>query len=97
MLHAERPGGPVVAAQLRLLAELQSLLDYPKETPSMWLFVTDTLGNPYVEEEYIPQILLPLGESRRRANEIKRQEKIIVVIGNPTATAGDAGCPLRTK
>ena len=49
----------------------------------MRLFVTDTLGNPYVEEEYIPQILLPLGESRRRANEIKRQEKITVVIGNP--------------
>ena len=49
----------------------------------MRLFVTDTLGNPYVEEEYIPQILLPLGDSRRRANEIKRQEKITVVIGNP--------------
>ena len=26
---------------------------------------------------------MPLGESRRRANEIKRQEKITVVIGNP--------------
>ena len=49
----------------------------------MRLFVTDTLGNPYVEEEYIPQILMPLGESRRHANEIKRQEKITVVIGNP--------------
>ncbi len=42
-----------------------------------------TLGNPYAEEEYIPQILMPLGEPRRRANEIKRQERIIVVIGYP--------------
>ena len=75
--------GPFAVAQLRILAELQSLLDDPNATPSMRLFVTDTLGNPYVEEEYIPQILLPLGESRRRANEIKRQEKITVVIGNP--------------
>ena len=75
--------GPFAVAQLRILAELQSLLDDPKATPSMRLFVTDTLGNPYVEEEYIPQILMPLGESRRRANEIKRQEKITVVIGNP--------------
>ena len=49
----------------------------------MRLFVTDTLGNPYIEEEYLPQILMPLGESRRRADEIKRQEKITVVIGNP--------------
>ena len=75
--------GPFAVAQLRLLAELQSLLDDPGAMPSMRLFVTDTLGNPYAEEEYIPQILMPLGESRRRANEIKRQEKITVVIGNP--------------
>ena len=75
--------GPFAVAQLRLLAELQSLLDDPNATPSVRLFVTDTLGNPYAKEEYIPQILLPLGESRRRANEIKRQEKITVVIGNP--------------
>ena len=75
--------GPFAVAQLRILAELQSLLDDPRATPSMRLFVTDTLGNPYVEEEYIPQILMPIGESRRRANEIKRQEKITVVIGNP--------------
>ena len=75
--------GPFAVAQLRILAELQSLLENPKATPAIRLFVTDTLGNPYAEEEYLPQILLPIGESRRRANEIKRQEKITVVIGNP--------------
>lgn len=74
--------GPFAVAQLRILAELQSLLDN-KATPAIRLFVTDTLGNPYAEEEYLPQILLPIGDSRRRANEIKRQEKITVVIGNP--------------
>ena len=47
------------------------------------LYVTDTLGNPYAEEEYLPQVLRPIGESRRRANEVKRQEKITVVLGNP--------------
>ena len=75
--------GPFAVAQLRVLAEVQSLLDDPKATPAMRLFLTDTLANPYLEEEYIPQILMPIGESRRRANEIKRQEKITVVIGNP--------------
>ena len=75
--------GPFAVAQLRILAELKSLLDDPGATPTMRLFVTDTLGNPYAEEEYVPQILRPLGESRRRANEIKRQERITVVIGNP--------------
>ena len=81
--ETESDQGPFAVAQPRILAELQSLLDQPDATPAMRLFVTDTLGNPYVEEEYLPQILLPLGESRRRANAIKRQEKITVVIGNP--------------
>ena len=75
--------GPFAVAQLRILAELQSLLNEPGATPTMRLFVTDTLGNPYVEEEDFPHFLLPLGESRRQANEIKRQERITVVIGNP--------------
>ena len=75
--------GPFAVAQLRILAELRSLLDDPDAAPVTRLFVTDTLGNPYAEEEYFPQILMPLGESRRRANAIKRQEKITVVIGNP--------------
>ena len=75
--------GPFAVAQLRILAELQSLLGDPDAAPNMRLFITDTLGNPYDDDEYIPQILMPLGESRRRANEIKRQEKITVVIGNP--------------
>ena len=83
LIGFEMQFGPFAVAQLRILAELQSLLDQPDATPEMRLFVTDTLGNPYVEEEYLPQILLPLGESRRRANAIKRQEKITVVIGNP--------------
>lgn len=75
--------GPFAVAQLRLLAELHTLLGDPSAAPATRLYVTDTLGNPYAEEEYLPQILVPLGESRRCANAIKRQEKITVVIGNP--------------
>ena len=53
--------GPFAVAQLRMLAELQSLLGDPNATPSMRLFVTDTLGNPYAEEEYIPRPIRPVG------------------------------------
>ena len=77
--------GPFAVAQLRLLAELQELAGNAlagRSNPPR-LFVTDTLGNPFVEDEYIPQMLMPLGESRRQANRIKRQERITVVIGNP--------------
>ena len=83
LIGFEMQFGPFAVAQLRLLAELRSLLVDPDATPQARLFVTDTLGNPYAEEEYLPHILMPLGESRRRANAIKRQKKITVVIGNP--------------
>jgi len=47
------------------------------------MFVTDTLSNPFVEQEWFPAILGPIAESRLQANQIKRQEPITVVIGNP--------------
>jgi hypothetical protein len=74
--------GPFAVAQLRILAELADLTNAPPATP-LRMFVTDTLGNPYAEQEWIPHVLEPLAESRRQANEIKRQEPITVVIGNP--------------
>jgi predicted helicase len=47
------------------------------------MFVTDTLGNPYDDAEWIPGVLAALGKSRKDANKIKREEAITVVIGNP--------------
>ncbi len=74
--------GPFSVAQLRVLAELKAMTG-PSRVSMPRLYVTDTLGNPYAEEEYLPLMLRPIGESRRRANEVKRQEKITVVVGNP--------------
>lgn len=74
--------GPFAVAQLRLIAELRALI--PKgQLPDVRLYVTDTLGNPYVEDEKLPQILQPIARSRREANAIKRGEPITVVLGNP--------------
>jgi hypothetical protein len=53
------------------------------QIPDLRLYVTDTLGNPYVEDEKLAQILQPIARSRREANAIKRGEPITVVIGNP--------------
>lgn len=83
--------GPFAVAQLRLLAEVADLLETTatKATGTvpadvrLRLYVTNTLGNPDEENEYIPQILKPLAESRRQANRVKRAEPITVVIGNP--------------
>jgi hypothetical protein len=77
--------GPFAVAQLRLLAEAADLLRAKGIPPDVQLrlYVTDTLGNPADEKEYIPQILKPLADSRRQANAVKRAEPITVVLGNP--------------
>lgn len=87
--------GPFAVAQVRVLAELADLLGLEEldrlvrdaaKTPlkaALRLFVTDTLGNPYVEEEWLPGTLGPIAEARRQANAIKKHERITVVIGNP--------------
>lgn len=74
--------GSFAVAQLRLLAEMHALIP-GGAAPDLRLYVTDTLGNPYVEEERLPQLYQAIGRSRRDANEIKRNEPITVVIGNP--------------
>jgi len=73
--------GPFAVAQLRLLAELTDLIGTVPPPPRM--FVTDTLGNPYAEEDWIPGILGAIAQSRKEANKIKKSEAITVVIGNP--------------
>ncbi len=73
--------GPFAVAQLRILAELADLHVTPS-TP-LRMYVTDTLGNPYVEDEQLGAMYAPIAESRRKANEVKKTEPIMVVIGNP--------------
>jgi type I restriction-modification system DNA methylase subunit len=76
--------GPFAVAQLRLLAEMRALTKAKKATPpELNLFITDTLGNPFVEEEQLPQIVEAIAKSRREANKVKREQRITVVIGNP--------------
>jgi Type ISP C-terminal specificity domain/N-6 DNA Methylase len=80
--------GPFAVAQLRLLAEMQALVTdedgkAQADIPAVNLFITDTLGNPFVEEEQLPQIVEAVAKSRRDANKVKRGQPITVVIGNP--------------
>lgn len=74
--------GPFAVAQLRLIAELQALMGKPP-LPDLRLFITDTLGNPFIEEEKLGHTYEPIAVSRRAANKVKKEERITVVIGNP--------------
>ena len=76
--------GPFAVAQLRLQAEMRALLDVKTgDVPDVNLYITDTLGNPFVEDEYLPQTVEAIAVSRREANKVKRGQPITVVIGNP--------------
>jgi hypothetical protein len=79
--------GPFAVAQLRIIAEMQALLKTPQNPappiPDLRLFITDTLGNPFIEEETLGQVYEPIAKSRRDANTIKKTQPITVVIGNP--------------
>ncbi|MCF4164828.1 N-6 DNA methylase [Zavarzinia compransoris] len=85
----EKQFGPFAVAQLRLLAELRDLTGVEARggnapaVPNLNLFITDTLGNPYVEEEQLPQFVEAIARSRREANRVKKEQPITVVIGNP--------------
>jgi hypothetical protein len=64
--------GPFAVAQLRLIAEMQGLMKTPQDPtpaiPDLRLFITDTLGNPFVEEETLGQLYEAVAKSRRDAN-----------------------------
>lgn len=71
--------GPYAVAQLRLLAEMQSL--GASGTPQ--LFVTDTLADPFADKETGQGIYKEISKSRLAAAKVKREAPITVVIGNP--------------
>ncbi len=79
--------GPFAVAQLRIIAELRSLAGMNEANAdlikNLRLFITDTLDNPFAEDEHLPQVMEAVARSRREANRVKRKEPITVVIGNP--------------
>lgn len=87
ILGFELQFGPFAVAQLRLIAEMHSLIGSASGslasvvTPN--LYVTDTLGDPYATETQFSGMVAEIGKSRKEANRIKREKPITVVIGNP--------------
>ncbi|MFE1783863.1 type ISP restriction/modification enzyme [Streptomyces sp. NPDC059506] len=74
--------GPFAVAEMRA-SDLLKRHDAPLPKGGLNLFVTDTLDNPYVEEQELASTYEVLSISRRRANEVKGKTPVTVVIGNP--------------
>ncbi|MER6110639.1 type ISP restriction/modification enzyme [Streptomyces hirsutus] len=74
--------GSFAVAELRA-SDLLRKYGVPVPEGGLNLFVTDTLDNPYAEEEYLASTYEALAQSRRRANKVKADTPITVVAGNP--------------
>jgi hypothetical protein len=75
--------GPFAVAQLRILAEAHEFKLTSVPADKLQTFVTNTLDNPYVEDESLGTWYEPIARSRREANRIKKDRPVMVVLGNP--------------
>ncbi|MEW1825033.1 type ISP restriction/modification enzyme [Streptomyces sp. NPDC088196] len=74
--------GPFAVAELRA-SDLLKRYGAPLPQNGLSFFVTDTLDNPFVEEEYLASTYDALADSRRRANRIKARTPVTAVVTNP--------------
>ena len=72
---------PYAVAQLRLTERLRSA-SVAASRPDLRLYLTDTLADPESEES-AALFFAPITQSRAAANRVKREEPVVVVIGNP--------------
>ena len=74
--------GSYAVAEMRV-ADLLKTYGATPPSDGMRLYVTNTLDDPYVEQTQIAATYAPLARSRRRANEVKANTPVTVVISNP--------------
>ncbi|MDQ1675253.1 MAG: hypothetical protein QOC93_397 [Actinomycetota bacterium] len=82
LIGFEKQAGPYAVAELR---GYEALRRHNAELPAdgLRIYVADTLDDPYGEEAHIFAGMEPIARSRRLANKVKREEPVMVVIGNP--------------
>lgn len=86
----ERQIGPYAVAEMRLHDALRR---HGSEAPDRGLriYVADTLDDPYVEQTQLGRTYEPIARCRRAANKLKRDEPVMVVIGNPPHDSAGKG------
>ncbi len=85
--------GPYAVAELRASDLMRALRAKPPKT-GMRLYVTNSLDDPHSEVTQLGSGLELLAQSRRKANKVKAEERVTVVIGNPPykeLAVGDGG------
>jgi hypothetical protein len=83
LIGFEKQTGPYAVAELRTYQALMH--KYGTEPPASGLryYVADTLDDPYQEPGEMGSTYEPIARSLRAASRVKRDEPVMVVLGNP--------------
>ncbi|WP_182708566.1 type ISP restriction/modification enzyme [Thermomonospora cellulosilytica] len=82
LIGFEMQMGPYAVAEMRT-ADLLKRHGAKSPKGGLRLYVTNTLDDPYIEVMQLAATFEPIARSRRRANEVKANTPVTVVIGNP--------------
>jgi predicted helicase len=74
--------GPFAVAELRI-SDLLTKYGAGRPASGLRLYVTDTLDDPYAAQTQIGSGLQMIAQSRKKANQVKANADVTVVIGNP--------------
>lgn len=86
----EIQAAPYAVAELRLHEALRTRFE--TEVPRAEMrFLTDALENPVQQQQRLPAPYRVIGEARDLANRVKRDQRVMVVIGNPPHVEGTKG------
>ena len=83
LIGFEKQTGPYAVAELRTYQALMNKYQTEPPTAGLRYYVTDTLDDPYQEPDSLGNTYEPIARSLRLASKVKREEPVMVVIGNP--------------
>lgn len=82
LLGFELMVGPYAVAEMQLSGWF-ARAEVPASESGIRLYLTDTLADPFAEEAHLGGVYEPIAASRRDANAVKREEQVLVCLGNP--------------
>ncbi|MEV0218172.1 type ISP restriction/modification enzyme [Streptomyces sp. NPDC050704] len=83
----EQQAGPYAVAELRMHRTLHGTYETEVGDDALAMYVADTLDDPTVEH-HLGFHYEAIAQSRRRANQVKLNREVMVVIGNPPYKKG---------
>ncbi len=83
LIGFEKQAGPYAVAELRMYDALHKFKSELTPGQKLRIYVADSLDDPEDQARWIPSTYGEIAKSRSEANKLKREDPVMVVIGNP--------------